>query len=372
MILDTKATICLPTNDLKNEINDRMKIDSVITPDRLVFSDTDLNSKIDYFYRVGLAQVSTKIINSVSQDIEYKTYNESDVELARTYLNDLEQCKSSTHSVITTHNRSFYTEFTHDTIIYDEDPLNMILNIKETTITDLFSLNIVINSPDIKRIIQDLNKSKPNEVCEFNGYELDVEDIVNRSIRFKHNSNVIEFLTCKFYVRGTKDPNKIYYISKMDLPSDKKIIILSATIPTLIYQSLFGDRVEIIDFTDVEQMGNVTQYTNRSCSREGLKKYGKEISEEVGDLPVITFMNRKKMFKNPIQDLHFGNCSGSDKYKGCDIAVVGTPHHNNYEYFLICAVLGIDINEKDKDIRNRIIEYNMQQHTTSLTHLQHH
>jgi len=134
---------------------------------------------------------------------------------------------------------------------------------------------------------------------------------------------------------------------------------MSATIPIPIYQKLYGeDRVGVIDISDVEQVGQIVQHTHRSCSREGLKRYGMEISEQIGNLPVITFLIKKYLFRNPIQELHFGNCSGSDNYKGQDIAVVGTPHHNNFEYYLISAVLGIELTENDKEFGNRLIEYN--------------
>ena len=133
---------------------------------------------------------------------------------------------------------------------------------------------------------------------------------------------------------------------------------MSATIPIYIYQKLFGDRVEVIDIRDVEQTGTITQYTKWSCSRHGLTRYVETISKEVGELPVITFNAFGKHFKNPVKEMYFGNCSGYDSLKGIDIAVVGTPHRNNIQYFLTAKVLGIDFKTTDTTMSHQKIEYN--------------
>ena len=56
--------------------------------------------------------------------------------------------------------------------------------------------------------------------------------------------------------------------------------------------------------------------------------------------------------------MYFGNCSGYDTLKGQDIAVVGTPHRNNVEYYLTAKVLGIDFKTTDTTMIYQKIEYN--------------
>lgn len=158
-----------------------------------------------------------------------------------------------------------------------------------------------------------------------------------------------------------KDPrihNLIHYVVKKDIPLNKKVIILSATIPTYIYQKLYGERVEIIDISDVEQMGEVIQYTKRSCSRNGLTQYHRQISEQVGNIPVITFKSFQNQFENPVKEMYFGNCSGYDSMKGHDLAVVGTPHRDNVQYLLTASVLGIDFKTTDTTMTHQKIQYN--------------
>src|SRR5690606_7858324 len=82
------------------------------------------------------------------------------------------------------------------------------------------------------------------------------------------------------------------------------------------------------------------------------------ISNEVGNKPVLTFMTYRRDFNNPIKDMYFGNCSGYDSMKGKDMAVVGTPHRNNIEYFLTAKVLGVDFKMTDMTMSHQKIDYN--------------
>ncbi len=148
----------------------------------------------------------------------------------------------------------------------------------------------------------------------------------------------------------------IQYVNKASLPKDKKIIILSATVNPIIYKHLFGDRVEDCGVGDVEQKGEIIQYTKRSCSRNGLSKYGKTISEEIGDKKVITFKAFTDQFSNASDEIYFGNCSGYDTLAGEDLVVVGTPHRNNVEYLLLAKILGIEFKTSDTTMEFKEIE----------------
>lgn len=154
------------------------------------------------------------------------------------------------------------------------------------------------------------------------------------------------------------DPDLIHYVCKKELPKDKNIIILSATVNTSIYKLLFGDRVEILDICEVEQMGTIIQYTKRSCSRNGLGKYGNHISKMIGDKNVITFKSFTNQFANANSEIYFGNCSGYDTLAGKDLVVIGTPHRNNVEYLLLAVAIGISFKTSDTTMGFKEIQYN--------------
>lgn len=350
-----KATIALPTNVLKNEVGKRMEIPYVVTPDLVTFENEAINRQLQYLYTIGQPKRAMGIIHHIINAENSMSYSSKDIEIANQYFMDLSISINSTDTILTTHRRALYTEFGHDTIIFDEDPINTLLDIKEMKISDLYGLFLQTGKLELKAICEQLKTAKnlvPNATPTYN---FNIEELTESVFSTGMESNVFEFFNSSYYIRTSK--KSVHYVVKRDIPIDKKVIIMSATIPIYIYQKLFGDRVEVIDIRDVEQIGTITQFTKRSCSRKGLKRYVKTISKEVGDKPVITFKSMRHEFQNP-SDMYYGNCSGYDTLKGQDIAVVGTPHRHTVQYYLIAAILGIEFNETDTIMRYQKIEYN--------------
>jgi hypothetical protein len=152
--------------------------------------------------------------------------------------------------------------------------------------------------------------------------------------------DILGFLKSNFFIKQKRPYNDIVVFSKRrDLPSDKKIIILSATANQWIYQRLYGNRISFVDIGNIRTIGEIIQYSRRSCSRDSLKK-DKEFFDKVkqlhGDKPVITF----KVYDDD-NIAHFNALEGLDEFNGKDLVIVGTPHVNNAVYFLFAAQLGI-------------------------------
>ena len=293
-------------------------------------------------------------------------YAEADIQLSKDYLKELDEAKKSDEAVITSHKRAMFTDFGHDTLIYDEDPMSSLLEIKQMKITDLFALNMIVDVPQLNYFIEDLQKATPFKLMETPNYSVNIDKLVEIISQVQLVGNIFDFFNSCYYMRDgatTEDRSSwrkeiIHYIVKKDLPTDKKVIIMSATASVPIYQKMFGDRLVVKNIGDVIQKGTITQHTKRSCSRYGLKRYGNKISEEVGDLPVITFKIHGNTFNNAVDGIWFGNCSGYDALKGENIAVVGTPHVNPLQYFLTAKALGIDVKTKDMTMSYQKIEYN--------------
>jgi hypothetical protein len=104
-------------------------------------------------------------------------------------------------------------------------------------------------------------------------------------------------------------------------------------------------------------VNSIIQNTKQSCARNAMQRYAPSLSEKVGDVPVITFKRFRSSFKNPVEDMYFGNCSGYDNLKGKDIAVVGTPHRNNVLYHLIAAQIN-GANTPNHSMDHQKVEYN--------------
>ncbi len=358
LLKDTHATIAAPTNALKNEIAGKMTVKHETSPDRLGFENESLNNKLSYYYSIGLPQKSSELLYYITNPANSGLNSENDINQAKEYLKKLKSASESSDAVLTTHKRALYTQYKHDTIIFDEDPLNSLLEIKEIKLSDLITLNLLTRVPGLQYITDYLNDTIPTDIHQTPTFSIDLDELIDKISVTKIESNVIDFLGSTYFVRDGLDRNKFQYVVKKELPENKKIIIMSATLPVYIYRKLYGDRIHVVDFTDVKHTGTITQYTNRSCSRNGLRKYGEKISEKVGDLPVLTFGSYQHLFKNPIKNMYFGNCLGYDGMKGKDMAVVGTPHRDNVAYFLIAKVLGIDFKSTDTSMIYQKVEFN--------------
>jgi hypothetical protein len=352
----TQAAIALPTHALKNEIGKRMQTDYIMTPDPIAFDNESIHRKLQYYFSIGLPKKAMGILYHMTNPENSMYYSQEEIEIARKYLSELSESLGTSKTVLTTHRRAMFTDFTHDTLIFDEDPINSLLDIKEMDITDLYELFLRSGKKELRAVCEYLQSSIEFEIKSTPTFSIDIDDLIDSVSSSSIATNVFGFFSSSFFIKT--DPKTISYIVKRNLPVDKKVIIMSATIPLYIYQRLFGDRVAVIDIRDVEQIGTITQHTRWSCSRHGLTRYVEMVSDEVGELPVITFNSFGKHFKNPVNDMYFGNCSGYDSLKGKDIAVVGTPHRNNIQYFLTARILGIDFKTTDTTMSHQKIEFN--------------
>lgn len=345
-----KSVIAFPTNNLKNEVGGKMKTNYVLSPDAISFASPILNKKIEYYYQIGLPKKSMKIIRKISESTTSK-----DSQIANNYIFQLEQCNDIEKSILTTHKRVLNSEpFGHKTVVFDEDPLSSLVEIKKTSISDLSGIQYLY---DPLKSVLDFIHPLQDGIFETPQFSIDLEDLFkfceDKNI---FETNVFDFLRSKFFI---KKGMNIQYIVKNDLPKDTKNIIMSATIPIEFYKKIYPERkFECVDIRNVAQTGSIIQYTGRSCSRDGLFRYGEKISKEVGDKTVITFKDFKEMFKNSPEDIHFGNCSGYDNLKGQDIVVVGTPHRNNSEYFLLAKLMNVEFDYFDSPFRYQKVQYN--------------
>ncbi len=361
LILSAKnATIAVPTSILKNEIGARMKVDFIKTPDPVIFESKYLNRKVDYYNKVGLQKKAVAVLYDVINPKNIRLFSVEDIAKAERYLSELDASKYSNTTILTTHTRAMHTPFIHDTLIFDEDPQNEAIDIKQILLSDLQKLdnqNLHAADSELGPIIAYLRNCAPAEIIHTPAFSIDPDLLIDQLSRAQAESNIVEFFVSSYFVRDDRNGDCFHYVIKRELPKDKRVIILSATIPIYIYQKLYGDRLIVVDIKDVKQQGTIIQYTSRSCSRNGLGRYVDEISKKVGERPVITFKSFAHKFQNPVKGIHFGNCSGYDTLKGQDIVVAGTPHRNNVEYLLTAKVLGIEFNTMDTTMSHQMIDY---------------
>lgn len=350
------VTIALPTNKLKDEIAQRMDVVNTKSPEPIEFQNNVNKKKYHSIYTNGIPEEGIEFVKKI-----FKENSEDSIEASR-YLQETNDLMFSKNSLVITHERAIKNDFQHSTLIFDEDPIDKILEINQMFISDLQVLISRLRLPgnqDLNNLLENLESSEPNVVIKTPDLTSYIDQVKEQIKNFNIPlSNIPMFLSSSYYIKDSMDKGKIYYIKKNDLSTTKKIIILSATITPIFYQHLYGDRVHVFDLGEVENTGKVLQYTRRSCSRNSLSKYVTKLAEEVGESIVITFKDYSKYFQNGQEDIYFGNCSGYDTLANKNLTVVGTPHLKNTKYFLFANILGINYTNDDTKMSYQWIEHN--------------
>jgi hypothetical protein len=327
--------IALPTHALKDEIvNERMKGHFLKTPSPECLP-SQLRTQMDALYKIGATTEASSLLREAAK---------SDSDVAQ-YLSKTLTCYASTNMVLTTHQKAIFIDWSnHNTIIFDEDPLQILLPIQETSLADICRVAEFLEGTDKETLNEFISQYTSFTGIQKNPILIRDESYLRTSIldsSCKWDGAILDFFFCDYWVKDNQDSSTIHFITRRELPSNKKIIILSATANESIYRALFGDRVRFHNLSNVVPTALIEQHTKHSMSRSSLPNHIDWAKEIVGNLPVITFVKDKNLFSNPVEQFHFGKCTGSDELKGQDIAVVGTSHPSTNTVVLYGAALGI-------------------------------
>ncbi len=361
-----KVTLAFPTNDLKKQVFEERKLpeSAIMTPEFPVFTDNKLNKSIDRLYKAGFVKQVHRLLWDLKKGI---ICSPEDQVIAQTYINENQAVQNSVRSIFTTHSRAIHSSFSHNTIVFDEDPLSLILEVETLKIADLKKIKknkskALLFGDDTPRFItlqRYLESVEEGEILTLPD-EFKV-DITNDWLLIMQtegiDSNIIKFLDCAYFYKDESDRDLIHFINQEKLPEDKKIIIMSATIPVEIYQELYGERVQVIDITDVVHKGTITQHTKYSYSRNSLAKHLDEANAKLSKRPTITFKSFNDQIEHAAPEMWFGNCSGYNQYTGKSINVLGCPHKHNALYLLIGKVLGVNVDRFNREFKMQTVEW---------------
>lgn len=239
-------------------------------------------------------------------------YSSDDQVLAQAYIDENKKIASSIHSVFTTHSRAIHSRFKHNTIIFDEDPLPLLLDVDTLKIADLKKIRKsafckLFNSDKtrlitLQRYLEDVDEGDIQRLPD--EFRVDIAHEWHQIMQTEGmDSNIMKFLDCQYFYKDESDRDRIHFITRQELPTDKKIIIMSATVPAEIFLQLYGQRVEVIDITDVEHKGTITQHTKYSYSRSSLKEHLDEAIEKLPNRPTITFKGFNSQIETATPDI---------------------------------------------------------------------
>lgn len=354
--------IAFPTHRLKDEknkiMNEENRVEHIAIPELPKFGNHEINSKIKCYYDMGLNDAVRKVLMAVATGNDYLKTTTADQNQAQDYLNRLNAKPGNEITVLTTHQRALLSEIPKDTIIFDEDPIKDILSVDVVSFSDLLLFNS--NLPKENKFDEALEKIQsavPGIVMYTDISEVPREVLSDTLVKKHVKTNVVKFVNSLAFIKMPKDGNNIYFITHRPLPVNKKVIIMSATAQTHLYEKLYPERIEVIDISNIEQVGKVYQHTDVSCSRESLDEYSiTDIRDEIGHIPVITFKSKKNKFNHIPMEMHFGNLQGYNELTGSDIAVIGTYHYNDLVYRLMGFAVGVNPNS-ELELKSRMVNY---------------
>lgn len=349
-----KILLAVPSNKLKRETCDRAKetgVDLLASPslhELKEFLPDEIWEEIEALYAAGKSP--TAYIDKLIRHSD-KAY----VELFTQYKKDMLSFHAHDRA-ITTHRRLTNLDLSkYDLIIVDEDIIysTIIPNRENISIADLKRLKKKLDEKDplkakVKKI---LKKSKEEEF--FTVEEIEYRDIYDD---LEMEANIAALCSAKHFCyreNSDSEPGEqdecVTFVIPIEFPEDKKYIMLSATADKEICEYYFGkDNVTFYDCKKAPILGTLYQYGDRNMSRSAMrqdKKRLEKIKKWTGIEHTISF----KEFESDYDiDLHFGNCSGFDLFKGKNIDVIGTPHQPEWVYKLFAYSLGFDVDEKLK------------------------
>lgn len=348
--------IAFPTHQLKEEVARRMKVECDVLPNPPVFKSNELNIQIQKLYKIGLKVEVNKLLKLVSSNTNAE-YSLSDMLTANNYYQSLDKVMLSNKTVLLTHKRAIESGIDKELIVFDEDPIKELLMMGSFYLTDLMMVNNEIRNSSITNFISLASSISVGEVGKVPFMPFDEDELIKAIISKDVNSDIFSLLLADYFIIDKVDKNKVHYVRLNELPK-QKTIIMSASPQLKLYRSLFGERIKVVDLTNIKNTGEIIQHTDHSYSRSSLDdKLIEELKKELGDMKVITFQKMKHKLNDIAPNMHFGNTQGYDTLNGNDIAVVGTPHVNDVVYKLYASLIGVDAHESC-DLQTRLVEHN--------------
>lgn len=353
------ALIVVPTHRLAREVKERSNNPNAIVVPELPLHVLPRETQAAFraAHAKGAHKTAVGIIHSANKNNKYPEITK--------YLELVEQSKRVSNTVIITHERYLIEkdEYPHDLVIIDEDIARSAYSCKSITMFDLQMASSILtdhrtefSSADFAQLQQflvllgnpDGNANwRSMKTPAFSRAALDsIDTILGRESTIR--SNVIGLFNSAYYTQ-IRDSPQIWYIQSRDVKKEgAKTLSMSATLPKVIAEVMFGT-LDYYDAGNVRTAGTIVQFREKSFSRDQLGRSPGILQKLAGNLkmPVITYKDYKSDLGEYASHMHFGNTEGLNDHTGQDIVVVGTPNRPFPVYLLMATLFGLA--EEDKE-----------------------
>lgn len=369
-------TVAVPTHQLKQEVKERMQqsgVRNIVTTPTLPELSPVNAQKLNRLYSTGAIRAAHGFLRKLADQ------NDEDSKKADDYLFNLERIQRLVNSsILTTHHRALYQRDQNKILVIDEDIIPTLFPQGSIRLSDFLltmeKLIEKIDDEETKQVLQHLRDKvmglNLQVVQEMDSCFYNLADKIEKIVASDDtiDSNILGFLNCLFFVK-TKSLFKeeyVNFISRRELPKNKKIIIMSATISKEICEIIWPN-AKFFDIGEVEMEGEVIQIPYRSFSRLSFFNNSAEMKFLKNSLinaynpNSIEISYKHFMDKNTIwldDATWFGNTTGFDRLNGQNITIVGTPNLNPISYLLFASALGFKLTLDDSVMTYKIVVRN--------------
>lgn len=347
--------ICFPTHKLAREAYRRYgRGDYFLWPEPPELPD-DLKERLNQNHAAGLSG-QQKIYKQALEHDEIKDMPKRRKKIQK-YIKAVGEIHEATR-IFTTHEKAHHLIAKNNanisTYVFDEDPLDSLLRSSQVKLQDIkkFIEHVAGLQKDgeFQHMLDYLWKMlslKPNVVHtpDYEGVCLKSLYKLIQSASGLLNSPVGRLFDCHAMVVGEFKngfkSDSIQCVTERKLPEDKNIVVMSATPISVMYEGLYGNRVEIVDLAGTEKKGKVVVHPEYSYSRSSIQGQGKKFAAEIVKgveehnlAGVITFLDlvEKKGAKSYLADSSgkveilgtFGSVLGLNSLTGRNLGIVGT------------------------------------------------
>ena len=347
--------VCFPTHKLAREAYRRYgRGDYFLWPEPPELPD-DLKEKLALNYAIGLSGQQKIYKQALEHDEIKNTPNRR--KKIKAYIKAVKNIHDATR-IFTTHEKAHHLiakgNTNISTYVFDEDPLNSILRSSQVKLNDVkkFIEHVagLQKNDEYQPVLDYLWKMlslKPNVVRT-----PDCEGVAPKALYklIQKASGMLESPVGRLfdcdgmiqgrYANGFKS-DSIQCVTQRSLPEDKNVVILSATPIRVMYEGLYGDRVDFVDLAGTEKKGKIVVHPDYSYSRSSILSQGKKFAAQIvkgveeHDLAgVITFLDlvEKKGGKDYLVGSSgkvevlgtFGSVLGLNTLTGKNLGIVGT------------------------------------------------
>lgn len=308
-----KTLIVFPTHDIKSQVTIGVELPKI---------PAEIEKDINYCYE--------------KNKNPYKYLDKDKLEIFKQWRIKEKYILSNNKVIRTTHQKYLAMQpklrNSFDNVIFDECFLNSYIKIDTISGGDFKKIKFILP------ILKDLPLNEVIDITNLKG-------TMNLSIIKSHfNFSYIRKLIDAKYLIMREDELLFVHNNSNCFDNHKKIIVLSATASKIAYKYIFKSKLKIVEIPKPKLKAKIYQDLSVAYTKSQINDLKSKIKKKYDKIKDYLIRRAFEVisYKGSNSVLHFFNSFGTNKLKGKNILVAGTPNPNMDIFKLTCAAIGFD------------------------------